>query len=52
MDTGFFPWVQRPERGDDHAPNLAPMLKEEYSFTITLPLELHDVLKGDLYLYC
>jgi hypothetical protein len=46
-----FPGVQRPGRGVNHPPYLAPRLKKEYSYTSTPPLGLHGLLQGDLYLY-
>jgi hypothetical protein len=38
LGTGSFPGVKRPERGVNHPPHLAPMLKKDYSYTSTPPL--------------
>jgi len=35
MGSGSFAGVKRPERGVDHPPSLATMLKKEYSYTST-----------------
>ena len=51
MGIGSFPGVKRPGRGVDHPPHLAPRLKEEYSYTCTLPVGLRGLLQGDLNLY-
>jgi hypothetical protein len=48
MGIGPFQWVQRPGRGVNHSPDLAPRLKKEYSYTSTTPLRLHGRLQGDL----
>jgi hypothetical protein len=40
VDTVSVPKVERPGRGDDHPPHLAPRLKKEYSNTYTPPLGL------------
>ena len=51
MDTGSFPGVKRPGRGDDHPPHLAPRLKKEQSYTSTPSLGLRGLSQGELYLY-
>jgi len=42
-----FPGAKRPGRGVNHAPHLAPSLKE-CSYTSTLPLGLHGLFEGGL----
>ena len=49
IGTGSFPGVKRPGRGVDHPTPLSPKLEEEYSYTSTLPLDLRELLYGDLY---
>ena len=49
MGTGSFPGVKRPERGADHPPLLAQMLKKEWSYTASPSLGLRDLFWGDLY---
>jgi len=39
-----FSGVNRPERGSDHPPHLAPKLKKEYSYTSTTLLGLRGLL--------
>ena len=51
MRTGSFPGVNRPGRGVDHPPLLAPRLKKEQICTSTPPLGFCALFQGDLYLY-
>ena len=44
MGTGSFLGVNRPKRGVDRPPHLAPKLKKEYSYTSTPPLGLRGLL--------
>jgi len=43
MGTGYFQWVKRPERDVDQPLHLAPMLREEYSYTSTTLLGLRNL---------
>jgi hypothetical protein len=47
MGTGSFPGEERPGRGVDHPPHLAPRLKEEQSYTSTPPLDLRGLFWGE-----
>ena len=42
---------QRPGRGVDRPPHVAPRLKKEQSYNSTPPLGLRGLFQGDLYLY-
>jgi len=44
MGTGSLPGLKRPGLGVDYPPHLAPMLRKEYSYTSTLPLDLRGLL--------
>ena len=43
MGTGSFKGIERPGRGVDHPPHLAPRLKKEWSYTSTTPLGLRGL---------
>jgi hypothetical protein len=43
--------VNRPVRGVDHTPHIAPRSKKEWSYTSTPPLELRGLFQGELYVY-
>jgi len=47
VNTGSNPGVNRPGRGADCPPHLAPRLKKWYSHTVTLPLGFHGVYSGE-----
>ena len=51
MGTRCFAVLNRPGRGVDHPPHLAPRVKKEQSYTSTPPMELRDLSLGELYLY-
>ena len=44
----WVPGVKRPGRGFDHPPHLAPMLRQEYSYTSTPRLGLRGLFYGEL----
>ena len=49
LGTGPFPGVKRLGCGVNQPPHLQPRLKKEYSYTSTPHLDLHGLLKGELY---
>ena len=49
--TGSYLGLNRPERGADHPPHLAPRLKKEQSCTCILPLDLRGLFQSELYLF-
>ena len=52
MDTGSFPeGKERPGRGGNHPPHQVPRLKQDQSYTSTLPLGLRGLFQGELYIY-
>jgi hypothetical protein len=50
MGTESFPGVKQLGLGGDHPPHLAPRLKKEWKCTSSLPLGLHGLFQGELYL--
>jgi len=49
-ESRVFPVVERQVRHSDHSPT-GGQLKKDYSYTATVPLGLHGLLQGALYLY-
>ena len=45
--TGSFPGVERPGRGVEHTPHLAPRFRKEQSYTSTPPLGLRGLFQGE-----
>ena len=51
MGTESLLGVNRWGRVANHHPHLAPRLKKESNYTSALPLNLHSVFQGEIYLY-
>jgi len=51
VGIGSYPGVKWQGLGIDHPPPYSAGVKERVSHTSTPPMGLHDLLKGDLYLY-
>jgi hypothetical protein len=49
MGTGAFTEIKRPGRSADHSPHLAPGLKKKYSYISIPPLDLHNLIYGEIY---